>query len=168
MKPIIQIIALSLILTSCSRFVPYTSFIHKKNNFSEEQLKKVQFYISGEIVLTKIKNTGDALVDNGKVIIRDAKDVEIVSFKENTPCIISKVIDNDKFLCNFEQGEDRVLLFGGDYFSLMSKEWKNKKGTLTYASKIYSTESGNVFLKIKMKQLRKLKARKRVVRGKRI
>lgn len=167
-----KILFLSLFLMSCvAKKVPFTSDIQNQYNFSEEKLKKVQFYTSDEIVLVQTKSDGDVSVVDGKLIVRNEKDVEKIIIKKNTPCVLEKVVDNNKFLYSFEYGHNRVLLFGNDasgYYSLMAREWKNKVGELSYTNKTYLTVNGDVFLLIKMKNLKKLKGRQRTVKGRKV
>lgn len=168
---IIGIILSSIFISSCATKVAYTSSIQNEYKFSEEKLKKVQFYTSEEIVLVKVKEEGDALVTNGKLLIHNEKNVEKIIIKKNTPCVLESLLDDNKFLFSFEYGEDRVLLFGntnGGCYSLMAKSWKNKIGTISYADKTYATTNGDVFLKIKVKNLKKLKGKQRTIKGRKI
>lgn len=158
-------------MVSCASKIPFTSDIQNEYQFQEAQLKKVQFYTSDEIVLTQTESNGDASVTDGKVLLKNQKHVEIIIIKKNTPCVVESVIDNNKFLFSFEYGKDRVLLFGNNstgYYSLMSKEWKNKTTIIDYASKKYTTTNGDVFLKIKVKKLNQLKGRQRRVKGRKV
>ncbi len=166
-----KILILSLLFASCATKVPFTSDIQNEYKFSEERLKKVQFYTSDEIVLIKTKQDGDVAILDGKLLIRNEKNVEKVVIKKNTPCVLEQVVESNKFLFSFEYGKDRVLLFGNNstgYYSLMSKEWKNKVGSVDYANKTYITNNGNVFLKIKVKKLNQLKGKQRTIKGRKI
>ena len=94
-----------------------------------------------------------------------------IIIKKNTPCVLEEIVDKNKFLYSFEYGDNRVVLFGNDksgYYSLMAKEWKNKVGEITYANKKYLTVNGDVYLKIKVKNLKKLKGKQRTVKGRKI
>lgn len=158
-------------LVSCSRKIAYTSEIQKSHKFSESQLKKVQFYTSAEIVLVQTKQEGDVIITNGKLVVRNSKDVEKIIIKPNTPCVLEEIIDDNKMLFSFETGEGKVLLFGnnGDgMFSLMSKDWNAGIGTIPYANKEYFTTDGNVFLLISAKKLNRLQSRERTVKGRKI
>lgn len=167
----IKIILFSLLLTSCSKKVAFTSQMQEEYNFPESKLKKVQFYTSDEIVLVQTKSEGDVVVVDGKLIMRSEKAVEKIIIKKNTPCVLEEIVDNNKFLYSFEYGDNRVILFGNDkggYYSLMAKEWKNKVGEITYSNKKYLTVNGDVYLKIKVKNLKKLKGKQRTVKGRKI
>ena len=168
MKKILGLILIVAVFSSCSRKVAFTSNIQNEYKFSEDNLKKIQFYTSDEIVLVRTKKEGNVTVEQGTLLIKNEDNVEKIIIKKNTPCVLEKVIDNNKFLYSFEYGANRVLLFGNDsngYYSLMAKEWKNKVGEVKYTDKSYLTVNGNVYLLIKVKNLRKLKGRQRTVKG---
>ncbi len=167
----IKIILFFLLLTSCSKKVAFTSQMQEEYNFPESKLKKVQFYTSDEIILVQTKSEGDVVVNDGKLIMRSEKAVEKIIIKKNTPCVLEEIVDKNKFLYSFEYGDNRVILFGNDkggYYSLMAKEWKNKVGEISYSNKKYLTVNGDVFLKIKVKNLKKLKGKQRTVKGRKI
>lgn len=170
-KRIILLLAVSLILFSCSKKIAYTSNIQKEYKFPQEKLKKVQFYTSSEIILVQTKQEGDVSISDGKLVLTNSKDVEKIVIKKNTPCVLEEIIDDNKFLFSFEFGDGKVLLFGnntGGCFSLMSKEWKSGVATIQYAGKNYVTDSGGAFMLIKARNLNKLKARQRTVKGRKV
>lgn len=174
MKSIILIsiiIALS-VLTSCrTGKVPFTQELKTQCGLSEPSLKKIQFYTSDEIVLYKIKEDGDAFVNNGILLIQNKKDCEKIVILRNTPCILEKIIDDNKILFSFEVGDGKLIAFGntsnGSY-SLLAKEWENSVGTLKYANKMYATENGDVYLNVVLKKINKLKSKERLVKGRKV
>lgn len=171
MKLFIKILLVSLLFASCSKKIAFTSDIQKEYKFPEARLKKVQFYTSKQIVLFKIKQEGDAVITDGKVLLKHKKDVEKIIIKKNTPCILEEVIDENKFLFSFEAVDGRVLLFGNTgsgYYSIMAKNWKGGTGAIEYANKTYVTTDGDAFLNIKAKNLKQLKGKQRTVKGRRI
>jgi len=159
---------LVILLSSCSfKKVAFTN----DKSFSQDKLKKIQFYTSDEIVLIQTKQEGDVSVSDGKMVITNKKNVEAVIIRKGTPCVLEEIIGSNSMLFSFEQGDGRVLLFGntgGGCFSLMAKEWNGKNGTLPYAGKTYNTNSGNVYLEIKVKNLRQLKGKVRTVGGRKL
>ena len=169
---IIFILLTTVLLTSCAtKKVAFTSDIQKEHNFPEVTLKRIQFYTSSEILLVRVKQDGEVRVTDGKLILENNKDIERIVIKKNTPCVLEQIVDGNKFLFSFEYGNEKVLLFGnnGDgYFSLMSKNWKNGVGVITYANRTYATTNGNVYLMIQAKNLNKLKAKQRTVGGRKV
>lgn len=166
MKNLILFLILSLLFASCASKRPLTSELYSR--LSEEQIKHVQFYNSEDIVLIKQKQVDNTFVNNGKVILLDDDKTEKVIIKRNTKCVISKKINDNQSTFCFEFGDGKKLLFGttnnGPYY-LMAENWKEGVGTLQYANKTYTTESGSVSLLVKMKHLRKLEKRYRVAKG---
>lgn len=168
----ILILLTTLLLTSCAtKKVAFTSEIQKEHNFPEVTLKRIQFYTSSEILLVRMKQDGEVRVTDGKLILENNQDVERIIIKKNTPCVLEQIVDNNKFLFSFEYGNEKVLLFGNNgegYFSLMSKNWKNGIGVISYANKTYATTNGNVYLMIQAKNLNKMKAKQRTVGGRKV
>lgn len=169
---LIKLLLIVLIFSSCSRKVPFTSDIQSKYKFSEKTLKQVQFYTSDEIILFQSTTDGDMGVNDGKILLTDSKASEKIIIKKNTPCVLEKVVNENLFVFSFEYGNDKFLAFGnnniGGYYSLMANDWNNKRGELSYANRSYTTYSGNVFLKVKIKKLSKKQNRERTVKGRKI
>ena len=169
---LVVLISVSLFVSSCvSKKIAYTSDIQKEYQFPESKLKKVQFYTSGEIVLIQTKQDGDVTISDGKLVMINSKDVEKVIVPKNTKCVLEEVVSDNKLIFSFEFGDGKVLLFGNNgsgCYSLMSKDWKNGVATIHYANKNYITTDGDVFLTIKAKKLSNLKAKERVVHGRKI
>lgn len=172
LQTLIKTLALSLVLSSCAiKNVPFTSDLQDKYNFSKEHLKKIQFYTSAPITLTKIETEDNAAINKGKVLLVTKESSETIIIPANTPCVLVEMLDKTKFLFSFEYGEHRLLLFGsnaGGYYSLMAKNWKMKHGVIKYADKHYMTNNGDVFLTISSHSLRKLKNRTRTLGGRTI
>ena len=173
-KKFILFIFISLLFFSCvSKKIAYTSDIQKEYKIPEDKLKKIQFYTSSEIILVQTKQEGDVSISNGKILIIKNKDIERIVIKKNTPCILEEIIDESKFIFSFEYGENKILLFGNNNgtgcFSLMSREnWTNGIGIIPYGNKNYITTNGAVFLTVEAKKLNKLKAKERIVTGRKI
>lgn len=165
-------ISLVLIFTSCSRKLAFTTDVKQKWNLTPAKLKKVQFYTSKEIVLTKMDNESDLGISNGKIIINQNANSKRIIIKKGTPCVLVDTVSDGRYMFSFEQGE-RVLVFGnetqtGGFYSLMAKNWSNGKGSLNYGGVDYLTSSGDTYLNVKAKVLRKLDKKKRTVKGRKL
>ena len=55
-KILIALLALSVILTSCSSKVPFTTGEQTKYKLSDDDVKSLQFYTMGDIVITNGKS----------------------------------------------------------------------------------------------------------------
>ena len=167
---LISVIIALFTFSSCKTGkVPFNQEV--RNLLSETSLKKVQFYTSGEIVLYKTKEDGETSVYSGVVLIQNKKDCETIVIKANTPCILEKVIDDKKLLFSFEVGDGKFISFGtsnGESYSLLAKEWEGGSGSIKYANKTYTTESGDIYLNVVLKKINKLRSKERLVKGRRL
>jgi len=161
-----------LAFSSCSKKIAFTSDIQAKHQFSETTLKKVQFYTSKTIYLYKVSSDQQASVNGGKVLLNNNNRTERIIVKKNTPCIVEKVIDEKHFIVSFEYGVGKILAFGnnnGGCYSLMAKGWnEDMQGTLVYGGTTYQTNSGGVFLTIKLKKLTNAQNRERTLKGRKV
>ncbi len=182
MKSIFYLLLLvSLAATSCtSALQPFTATDKNKLGLKEEQLRKVQFYLSGDITLQREVTEGSATeIEEGKITIVDGKEVEQIVIKRGTPGVLEYFPGDTRMGISFEVGEGRYLMFGinpdkdGKYYLLASK-WKRdrygKTGTVNYAKKEYRTspQSAYAYLMVDMKKLRKFDLDRRQVEGRKI
>ena len=164
---VINILALSLCLTSCRTTVPFTSSTKENCGLSDEQLKSIQFYTSKQITLYKIKQESSAKITNGKIVVSDKKDAETIIIPKGTPCVLVQTMTN-VLLLSFEYGDGKLLAFGtasGGAYMLMAKDWDGNQGTLEYGHRMYLTNDGEAFLKVNMKSIKRERNRHRVVQG---
>ena len=168
MKYLIIVIVL---LSSCStKKIAYTSSFEKKYHLKDVQLKDVQFYTSGPILLTRIKDTYGMNIVKGKVITIDTIDSDKIIIPKNTPGIINHTHDG-RLVLNFEADGEKMLAFGiskDDTFKIQAQSWTGNKGKLMYGGLSYETTNSEVFLKIKVKSIKQLKRTCRKLTGQRI
>lgn len=168
----ILIIAVSLLLGSCTaKKMAFTPEIQKQNSFTESTLKQIQFYTSDVIVLYNTKQDGGVYVADGKILLNNDKECEKIIIPKNTPCVLEKMISQDKFILSFEYGNGKMLYFtnnGDQCYSLAATEWKSGIGKIKYANRTYYTDAGTVFLLVKSKTFNKIRNKERIVSGRRI
>lgn len=167
MRYFINIIILSLFLSSCKTTVPFTTHVKETCGLTESQLKTIQFYTSQKITLYKIKQESSAKINNGKIIVSDKKDAETIIIPKGTPCVLVETMTN-VFLLSFEYGDGKLLAFGtvsGGTYMLMAKSWEGNNGIIEYGHRMYQTNDGAAFLKVNMKKLNRVKNKHRVVQG---
>lgn len=172
---LIFILAASIVLTlnSCAPRIPFTQEVREKEKLSEEEMKKIQFFASHDIVLQRgEKEEKEKEISEGTLMTKDGKSVEQVIIKAGTPGIVDRVLDANRVAIRFEEGEEKYLVFGDPNkqgrYTLLAGEWdKNNRGKLQYGGKAYNTGSGaaNVYLTFRMKNLYQFKKDQKVVKG---
>lgn len=170
-----------LILTSfltmlfgCSpKLTPFTADLQETNNWTFEDMQQIQFYLSQDIVLYRSRSKADTKIQDGKITMVDGKKVDKIVIESGTPGVLVFSPKSDRMAVSFENGNDkRFLMFGpspkaGDKYVLLAKEWKRKKGEITYEGKTYYTnaESAYAALMVDLKRNRNTKVKKRTANG---
>lgn len=165
-----------LVLSSCAPRVPFTQAVREKYKIGEEDLKRIQFYASNDIVMVrgqvseKEKETTD-----GTFTVKSGQQVEEVVIKAGTPGVVTELIDGNTLAVSFELDDAEGLVFAdksqkkGPYY-MQTLPWKNNKRQVKYKQEMYSTsaQSNHVYLMFKMKQIRSFKRDQRVVKGRKL
>ena len=139
-----------LSLSSCSKRLSYfTEDLYKEHNWSVEELKQVQFYLSEDIVLYRELQSESAAIDDGKIKLSNGRKVDEIVFKKGTPGVLSFSPKENRFAINFDD-DDRFLMFGpnqkaGGRFVLLAKDWNRSAGTITYGGESYRTSNASAF-----------------------
>ncbi len=149
-----------LFLSSCTAYLtPYTSTTQSQTNFAEEQLKKVQFYLEGDITLYRDVSNSELEITQGEIKMVDGRQVQQIVIKSGTPGIIVKAENRDTFLVSFD-ADGSYLRFGvnKDYngkYTMMAKKWEGRIGIVDYAGKEYKStpESIYAYLTVNMKKI---------------
>lgn len=164
---------ISVLLMSCSQYIPFTGKVQEKYRLSENDLKQLQFYTSKEIVLYQASNDADAAAFNGELVVNSDREVNRVLIPKGTPGTVVYVYP-DKLAVTFENEENRNLLFGSKYidgeYRLLAREWDNKHGELKFGDQLFiaAPGSGDAYLLIKLKQLQKTEVKDEVLRGRKV
>lgn len=136
------------VFSSCSKRLSYfTDNLYEDYNWSEEDLKRIQFYLSDDIVLFREASSDDVRISDGKIKIRDGRKVEEIVFKKGTPGLMIFSPKENRFAVSFEEN-DKFLMFGstekaGGRFVLLAKDWKKRTGQVTYGGEIFYTSSAS-------------------------
>ncbi len=170
---LIILTAISLSLYGCSPKVPFTQEIRQKYNLSEIELKGLQFYTSHDIVLRRGETSpNEKITQDGTLKVQDGKKVEEIVIKAGTPGVIDQVIDGNRLTIRFEDGANKYIVFGdmsnrNGYYTLMALDWNSGRGKVNYGEKTYFSNSGSagIYLKFKMKELRRYEKEQKVVKG---
>lgn len=164
---------LLLTLLACSPSLsPFTQRLVDQNRWSEEELKKIQFYLSEDIVLYKNYTSGNSRIESGEIKVVQGKKIEEIRIPKGTPGVAVSQPRSDKIAVSFESQNDRYLIFGpnpkrGDSYVLLATDWKNKRGKVKYDDKQYFTtrESGFATLLVNLKESKKVKVKSRSAKG---
>jgi len=169
-------LALSLVVfSSCSpRLTPFTQDLYDENGWSDDDLKKIQFYLSEDIILRRGVTEGSSTISSGKIKIVNGKKIEETKIKKGTPGVFLFRPKENRFAVSFESGENRFLIFGpsrrndGKY-TLRAAEWDKEmqQGQVTYNNKKYYTPSKSAYatLLVDLKKVRNNSIKSRTAKG---
>ncbi len=145
------LISSSLLLTSCSKKLTYFSDrLQNENNWSEAELKRIQFYVSQDIVLYKSTSSGGSKIEDGQIQIKDNSNVKQVVIKKGTPGILVFSPKDDRFAVSFDDDSDKYLMFGpsdrnNGRYTLLAKNWNRRSGIIRYGGQEYRTNSESAY-----------------------
>ncbi len=159
---------------SCSQRIAYTEDVRKEYDLNAENLKKVQFYTSSPIVLQKSSKSGtQEISEDGKLIANQQSTEDRLIINPNTKCIFEKYGDKGEVFIRFEAENGKTLKFAlrpnqtnGRFY--LDANWKSDKGgEVLYGTQTYyaNSASGNAFLMVSVKKLKKTKRKDKVIKG---
>lgn len=176
MKTLIATLAMAALLSSCSlKLSPYTTRLQQESGLDEGSLRKVQFYVSKDIVLQRDLSESETEVVGGKIKMVNGRRVEEVLILAGTPGVLMEMPGYDRLAISFEANTSDYLLFGaseneGGAFALMAKDWTHRVGQIQYGGKIYQTtpESAGAILLVDVHKLDELDVKSRTASGRKI
>ena len=166
-----------LFLISCSpQLSPFTQALYDDFNWSEDELKQIQFYLSEDIVLVRELRAGESRISGGKIRIVDGNKIEEVVIRAGTPGILLFTPKENRFAISFEESDnDKFLMFGpnpklGDKYVLLAKDWNKRRGRIHYGGKIFETTADNALatLLVDLKQFKETSVKSRTASGRTI
>lgn len=166
-------IAIITLFSACQSTTPFSNSVRTKYRLDEAKLKKMQFYISDDIMLQRGERGEQAqeLDEDGKLIISTSASLDNITVDGKTPGVCVKVIDDSKIAVSFFESDDQYLVFGdpnnrGRYY-LMGAEWKNGKGKINFGGKVYYIMPGgaSAYLKFEMKKIKDYKTSSTKAKG---
>lgn len=153
-----------LFFTSCSpRLTPFTEAMVRENRWTENDLKKIQFYLSEDIVLTRNLGGSASEIVGGEIKMINGRKVEQIIFPKGTAGVALFSPRDNHLAVSFEsEGTDRFLMFGpnekaGGRYVLLAKEWNRRSGRVTYEGQLYRVDGRSAFaaLMVDLKRLNK-------------
>lgn len=173
MKNVFALALLTLLITSCSQKIAYTDVVKEQFDLSPENMTKVQFYTSTNIILEKNRSSGNQTTGNsGELVVNSSKTQDRIIIPTNTRGVFEKIGPNGEVIVRFEMGSGRVITFAtratqtsGKYY--LVADWKTNGGTLEYGNESYTVASGgsSAFLQVRLKKMQKIVRKDRVVKG---
>jgi len=165
-----------LFLSACSnRLTYFTDDLNDRYRWSEDELKKIQFYVSQDIVLKREISGGDREVVSGKIKIEDGRQIEEVVIRKGTPGAYIFSPKADRFAIGFEESNERYLIFGpspkySDRFVLLASDWDRRTGEVTYDNKTWKVSSDNAYaaLLVDLRKMNKVDVNSRVAKGRKV
>ena len=166
-----------LLFASCTPQLTYfTQKLYDENNWTEAQLKRIQFYLSHNLVLKRQLSGGSTEILAGKIKIEDGRQIEEIVIQKGTPGILMFSPKENRFAISFEEGgEKKFLMFGpnpkkGGRYLLLGSEWNRRNGKVNYDGKTYRVEIIDQLagIMVDLKKIRKVEVNTRTAKGRRI
>jgi len=161
-------------MSSCSpSLTPFTQNLYEEFDWSDKEMKQIQFYLSEDIVLRKSRGGSKSDIDDGTIKVVRGSEVEEVVFKKGTQGVFAFSPREDRIAISFENaGKDAFLMFGPNKraqgkFVLLAKDWEKNYGKIQYNGAVYETSSQSAYssLMVDLKKARKVQYRKKTVGG---
>lgn len=173
---IFSLLAALAALSSCARYTPFTQRLYEEYRWTEPELKRIQFYLSNDIVLRRELGNSNVSISSGTIRIKDGRRVEEIVIRQGTPGVFMFSPKEDRFAIGFEDGKNnRYLMFGpnprqGNRYALLGAEWDRQGGAVTYDGQQYQVDSSGAFshLLVNLKRARDMEVKSRVAGGRRI
>ena len=155
---------------------PFTKSIYQDRNWTDGELKRVQFYLSDDIVMRRQVSGSTFEVTSGEIKIVDGRKVEEIVVRKGTPGILLFRPKESRFAVSFEEGGDeRYLVFGpnpkaGGRFVLLASEWNRRQGRVSYGGRKWNVDAGSAYaaLLVDLKKIRKVSVKSRTAKGRRV
>ncbi len=165
-----------IVLSSCStRLTYFTQDLYDRYNWSETDLKKIQFYVSQDIVLKRELTGGSSDIVSGTIKIEDGRKIEEVIIRKGTPGAFIFSPKSDRFAVGFEDTNDRYLMFGpspkfSDRYVMLASDWNRRTGEVTYDDKKWRVSSDDAYaaLLVDLRKISKVDVNSRVAKGRKV
>ncbi|MBT8234001.1 MAG: hypothetical protein KJN84_15315 [Bacteroidia bacterium] len=165
-----------IVFGSCSKSLTYfTDDLYNDNRWTEQELKRIQFYLSEDIRLERVYSNGGSNIENGQIKIRDQKKVDEVIIRKGTPGVLVFSPNSNRFALSFDEDSDKYLMFGPNEkargrYVLLAKNWKKRGGIIAYGKNEYRTTSESAYaaLMVDVSKARKVSKRSDTASGRRV
>lgn len=172
----IALLLLAAMAGACKKYVPFTQSLYDEHRWTEAELKRIQFYLSHDIVLRRDLGSSNVQIIAGDIKIRDGRKVEEILIRQGTPGVYMFSPKENRLAVSFESGSNnRYLMFGpnprvGNNYALLGAEWDRQGGTVTYDGREYQVDATGALsnLLVNLKRARKVEVNSRVAGGRKV
>lgn len=171
------VLSMAIFVISCQPTrVYYNERLAQDYQWTDNELQKLQFYVSEDIVLTRQIRRGDAVIEGGKIKRIQGREIEKIIIKRGTPGTYLFTTTDGNYALTFDaSNRQNYLVFGPvakvrDRYALRAKKWERSFGLVTYGGREYSTpaRSAQAFLLINSKGHRTTRVKTKTERGSRL
>jgi|DEB0MinimDraft_12_1074336.scaffolds.fasta_scaffold04789_4 major membrane immunogen (membrane-anchored lipoprotein) len=172
-KIVYTFLALSLLLTSCSSKVPFTTIEQTKYKLSNDDVRSLQFYTMGDIVMTNSQGDKSNKTEDGELVIKDNVNSNKIIIAANTRGVVEKV-EGDIMYVSFEEGKNlkfKASPTDGRYrIKSDSFDARKRMGVVNYGNEKFFVNSTSLkaYLVFKLKNSTKRKSNARSVKGRKL
>ena len=137
--------------TSCSSNLrPFTQRMYDDFNWSDNEIQKIQFYLSDDVRLWRDRGTDYSNIEGGVIKIVDGREIEEVLIPRNTPGVVLFSPKSNRFAVSFDDDDDRFLMFGPNpkmdgRYVLLGKDWGRRQGKITYGGKTFNVDNNSAY-----------------------
>ncbi len=174
-KLLLSLASLFVLISCGPTYRPFTSDLQRENQWTEDELKRVQFYLSEDIKLRRDLRRGESVIEGGKIRIEEGRRVEEIVIREGTPGVLMFMPKEDRLAISFESGKDKFLMFGphpkwNGRYMLLGSEWSKYEGDVTYQGKKYKTSSNSASagLMVDLDKVSKINLDRRTAAGRKV
>lgn len=151
---------ISIFAVSCSPVYSYfTDDLYQDQRWSQEDVERIQFYLSKDIVLSRTLSDDQSNIQDGKVTIQNDNRVEQVVVKSGTPGTLVMMPKENRFGISFENDDKAYLMFGpnpkvDNHYCLLAQSWEEDYGQVHYKDNLYevNAECADACLMIDLKK----------------
>ena len=164
-------------LSACTRqLTPFTSGLVENQSWAEQDLRKIQYYLSDDVHLERQVRKNASEIVLGEIILKDGRQIEQLILRKGTPGVLVQMPKSDKLGISFEPDrDDRFLIFTphpkrNGTFVLSAQNWSEGRGQLSYGGNTYYTipGAGLASLEVDLKANNSRKVSRREIGGRTI
>lgn len=176
-KILFMVLASTSLLASCStNLKPFTQRLYDETGWSDNDLKRIQFYLSEDVVLIRDESSQTrSRIRNGEIEIEDGGAVEKVIIRKGTPGVFVFSPKANRLAISFDKDDEKFLMFGpnpkaNNRYLILASEWKKSSGKVTYNGRRYRIDDSDAYatLMVDLKKVRQMKVQSSTASGRRI